>query len=98
LVNNENAEAIGAILTFAVLFVILYFLWYKLNINYFERRILKENTPYMNIPYDVTMQTGGIANFSQVENMQYCRYCGNMLTPNPNYCSKCGNRVDSSNE
>ena len=66
------------------LFILLFYysLWYRLNVKYFEKRILT----YSDSCYDIESETN---------KARFCIRCGNQLMPEDNFCYRCDSIVTS---
>ncbi len=83
----------------AVVLLILYFVWYHLNLKYFEKRILPmvytanicEEEPceklFFTEPDNKTM----------CDKPMFCRKCGNKLLVESKFCNKCGTEIIEEN-
>ena len=78
---NNDFDFGFALLMFIIMFALAFFLWYRLNIKYFEKRINTAKTPQVEgIPFETT-------------DIRYCTNCGNKLVENSNFCAMCGTQV-----
>ena len=87
----QNGFDVGTAFISALITVLIaYFAWYRLNMKYFNKRIVS--------PYDgadsfveATYTTQNVAR----ENAKpsFCRKCGNKLFDGAKYCGKCGTEV-----
>ena len=78
------------VLIFLICFLVLYFLWYRLNIKYFEKRRL----PYTSEIDDDRTETKTIeSNNSNKEKILFCRKCGKKLEEDAMFCNKCGTKI-----
>lgn len=77
-----------ALLIFVVCLIALYFLWYRLNINYFERRrlgyIQKDDEKENKISENRTKEEVKVL---------FCRKCGKKLEEDAVFCNKCGTKI-----
>jgi len=70
-----------AIIMFIIIFALAFFLWYRLNMKYFKKRVSTADTLQVEgLPWDTTVT-------------RYCTNCGNKLDESCNFCNKCGTRV-----
>lgn len=68
-----------ALIAFVIIFVFGYFLWYRLNVNYFKKRInaIEITTQTEDLPCNIAITC-------------YCTNCGKKLIDDNNFCGKCG--------
>ena len=106
----NSFEIWGAIIIALVIFAILYFAWFRTNIKYFERRIVKEvpetvncdlgsfprqpQSSYSNEIFKTYENSNDYGVMTQNNTVLYCRKCGNKLIPNSVFCNKCGFKID----
>lgn len=80
----------GAFIMFLIMFTIDYFIWYRLNVKYFEKRVLYPSFEPIGILKSEEVST-------PVENTeshsQFCRKCGARIVENSKFCSKCGTAI-----
>ena len=89
-----------AIIVFVIILVLGYFLWYRLNVKYFEKRILIADVgvvPTATIPNDAYVNNPVEAR-PNVNNINFCRKCGCKLPAGSVFCSNCGIRVVDDNQ
>ena len=77
---TSNLDIGVALLSFVIALLISYFVWYRLNIKYFRKRILL--TPE-NSQQEDTEKVGTL----------YCRVCGSILAKDAIYCKECGTKI-----
>ena len=83
-----------ALVVGAIIFVLGYLIWYRLNMKYFKKRLLVVTNDYfpneantnqfVNQNEDLTVDTGRI---------RFCRKCGEKLIDNSRFCRKCGTEI-----
>lgn len=87
----QNGFDIGiALICGIIILVIAFFVWYRLNIKYFNKRLIKaEYTPgnFDETPNNIQYE-GGEGNKTT-----FCRKCGNRLLDGSMFCDKCGTEV-----
>ncbi len=79
---NSNFNFGIAALSFAIYILLFYFIWYRLNMKYFKKRIIQvmaENTETQPETFD--------------EQIKYCRKCGQKLLDDATFCGMCGTEV-----
>ncbi len=91
----QNAFNISiAIITGGIILLIGYFLWYRLNIKYFRRRI--------NIVTNGCVQSDSVCQNNDVtrknDKVIFCRKCGERLADDAIFCSRCGTKVASNEQ
>lgn len=79
---NNNFDIGIALVVFVIILILSFFLWYRLNIKYFEKRI--------NV---ITSTPQGESCPIEMNDIRYCTKCGNALVEDSNFCSKCGTQV-----
>ena len=88
-----------ALLIFIVVLVISYFVWYKLNIKYFEKRIIRKNQENAElsseINHDITKVEELVETSANIK-VSYCRKCGAKLGEDALFCRKCGTKIENS--
>ncbi len=105
----EEFEIGSALAVSIVILVLGYFLWYRLNMKYFEKRILETvpNTDYTYsystpspTPPPVFVPTKASENNnintatgSTPPEVQFCRKCGTKLPEDAVFCCKCGTKT-----
>jgi len=85
----NNFELMPSLITGAVLLLLYYLLWYRLNIKYFKKRILTEAP--VTVSYDIYDNNSTLTASAQVK---YCSNCGNELVPNTVFCNNCGSKIN----
>ena len=80
-INNDFDFGV-ALVVFIIIFVLTFFLWYRLNVKYFEKRINA-----------VTNISQTEAHLNEQNEVRYCTNCGNKLVENSNFCGKCGTSI-----
>ena len=92
---NSSFEISSALVIFAIILVLDYFVWYRLNVKYFEKRILVSsnlNTEITN-NYQPDTYTHPHTQTSDNLNVCFCRKCGQKLACDSSFCSRCGTKV-----
>lgn len=94
---TSQFEIIPALVIFSIGLSVGYFTWYRLNVKYFEKRILV--TPNFDNGETNNYQQSTSANNAVVEAPEipqnnFCRNCGNKLIDGSRFCSKCGTKID----
>lgn len=79
---NSGFNLGSASLMFIIFFALSYFIWYRLNIKYFKKRIKVEPPAAKNEEpiYDTTAT-------------RYCTQCGNKIAVDSNFCGNCGCQI-----
>jgi len=80
---DNGFEIPTAVVSFIIVFAAGFFLWYRLNVKYFEKRIINE-------PSDSAQQT--------FKGVTECKSCGFKSTIPFNNCPKCGDYVYTKKE
>ena len=89
-------DFVYAYLWFAIMFVISFFLWYRLNVKYFKKRIVTipnytvNTMPFYQAPY-VNNQTGTT---NETYQNRFCSMCGTKLKQGSKFCHNCGAKVE----
>lgn len=89
----KNEFDIGVALVVGVIILLLgYFIWYRLNIKYFKKRINVITSDYLaDDPNCITeFNEEPIANTDRI---RFCRKCGEKLIDNSRFCRKCGTEI-----
>ena len=92
---NSSFEISSALVIFAIILILAYFVWYRLNVKYFEKRILVSsnlNTEITN-NYQPDTYTHPHTQTSDNLNVCFCRKCGQKLACDSSFCSRCGTKV-----
>ena len=88
----QNELNIGASLVIgAIIFLLGYLIWYRLNIKYFKKRLLAVTSDYLSNE----INTNQFVNQSEtltvdIDEIRFCRKCGEKLINNSRFCHKCG--------
>ena len=78
----QSGYEIGVGIIFALIVLLIsYFVWYKLNMKYFNKRILGAN----NIQYAYSDE--------ETTQIRFCRKCGQQLIDDSKFCSNCGTEI-----
>ncbi len=94
---KSGYDLLVAFIVFVVILVLAYFLWYRLNIKYFERRLsnLASDCP-LEQPHAKTqnpeLYKSGYTE-SSAPRMFFCRKCGTKLPENARFCIECGTEI-----
>lgn len=94
-INSGFAISVALIISIIIL-LIGYFVWYRLNVKYFEKRILKpgandfsyaaEHLPYIS-PNEKEQD------MPETNKIHFCRKCGEKLIVGSRFCRKCGTEI-----
>ena len=79
---NSNFNFEIAALGFAVCILLYYFVWYRLNMKFFKKRIVQE-----------WIENTEIQTETSNEQVKYCRKCGQKLIDDASFCGMCGTEV-----
>lgn len=96
---SRNMDFVQALLLTAFVFVICYFVWYKLNMKYFTKRLLTNSTNIL-----PAQEIDNVAGKKQemttmpIPRIQYCRHCGAKISGESNFCNICGVRIAEEGE
>ena len=71
-----------AFLVFIIVVLLHYFVWYKLNMKYFKKRIIQKRVENTEIQFETCE-----------EQVKYCRKCGQKLIDDASFCGMCGTEV-----
>lgn len=78
----QSGYEIGVGIIFALIVLLIsYFVWYKLNMKYFKKRILGAS----NLQY--------VCSDEETNKIRFCRKCGEQLIDDSKFCSKCGTEI-----
>ena len=80
---RDGLSGSDVLVFFAFNFALSFFLWFRLNVKYFERRRIKTTTN----------EPSQIENPCEVTVNHYCINCGSKLAENSNFCGNCGAKV-----
>lgn len=86
-----------ALLIFVIILVIGYFTWYRLNVKYFEKRIVRETAKSFEITKEINNEINNDEELliaSDSSPISYCRKCGCRLGEDALFCSKCGTKIE----
>lgn len=87
----QNGFELGVAFGFcAITLLIVHFTWYRLNLKYFNKRILP--TSYVTDTYEEVSDTEQ-DNTTESTKTVYCRKCGNKLLDEAKFCDKCGTEI-----
>ena len=92
---QSGGESGEAVTTFIVILGIGYLVWYRLNVKYFEKRMMKITADttapeFTQIPQSPQEPETAKANF--------CRICGEKLKKDSKFCYKCGTKIEAEAE
>ncbi len=93
---RNNFDIGLALVVFAIVFPLDYFVWYRLNVKYFEKRIIAATTNVASYESDTLQeasQSEQIKATSDADKIVFCRKCGEKLIENSQFCAKCGTQV-----
>lgn len=79
-----------------IMFLISYFVWYRLNVKYFEKRILLTPSDKTDFTTEILQERYNNKQINitpQTNKIQFCRKCGEKLIDNSKFCHKCGTNV-----
>ena len=109
----QNGLDLGsAVISFIIVLVISYFVWYRLNVKYFEKRLMQAEAnnivtapnytePAKPVPVKPAVEVTPIitnATASEPTKICFCRKCGKKLIDDSLFCRKCGTKVLSDTE
>ena len=89
----QNELNIGvALVVGAIILVLGYFLWYRLNMKYFKKRINVTTSNYFpdNSDHMTVLNEEPIVDTDKI---RFCRKCGEKLIDNSRFCRKCGTEI-----
>ena len=78
---QSDYEIVVAIIGALLMLLISYFVWYRLNVKYFRKRIIGNNATQYVSPKEETNK------------IRFCRKCGYELINDSDFCSHCGTRI-----
>lgn len=96
---SRDMDFVKALLLAAFIFVICYFVWYKLNMKYFTKRLLTNSTnilPAQEIDNDAGKKQE--ITTMPIPRIQYCRHCGAKISDESIFCNICGSRIAEESE
>lgn len=83
--SGNNFDILYLLFEFFLVLIIGYFVWYRLNMKYFNKRIVYiSDSPVEPSPNPIVHETPQIL---------FCRKCGAKLSEGSNFCNKCGTEV-----
>lgn len=85
-----------AVAAFLIILLIGYFLWYRLNIAYFKKRInavTGDSSVFATEEERPDIDNEQITTLSEPERICFCRKCGEKLLVGSKFCRKCGTEV-----
>ena len=80
-----------AVISAVILLVIAYFIWYRLNIKYFTKRVIIPASYAANAYESAAYTTQPVA--TEKVKTAFCRKCGNKLPEGAKFCNQCGTEV-----
>lgn len=83
-----------ALISAVIILVICYFVWYKLNMKYFTKRLVSNSTNILPLQ-EIDSEEIKTMTAPQV---QYCRYCGAKISGESIFCNICGSRIAEERE
>lgn len=92
----RNFDMISALIVFFVISIVLYFIWYRLNVKYFEKRLLPqrdETSASLGDAPSSGFHEGETGTAGESGQILFCRKCGAKFIANSKFCSRCGTRV-----
>lgn len=91
----QNELNIGvALIVGAIILVLGYFIWYRLNMKYFKKRILVATNAYVPIEINTNQSVQqGEDLMADADRIRFCRKCGEKLIHNSRFCRKCGTEI-----
>lgn len=91
----QNELNIGvALIVGAIILVLGYFIWYRLNMKYFKKRILVATNAYVPIEINTNQSVQqGEDLMADADRIRFCRKCGEKLIDNSRFCRKCGTEI-----
>ena len=91
----KNEFDIGvALVVSAIILVLGYFVWYRLNMKYFKKRIIVATNDYF--PHEANTNQFVYQNEEltvDTDRIRFCRKCGEKLIDNSRFCRKCGTEI-----
>lgn len=92
---RSGFDIVVALVVAAILFVLDFFIWYRLNIKYFRKRLLVSEYAVDNT---VVTQSYTANLIPEGAKTVFCRKCGAKLLDGARFCDKCGTEVIESGE
>lgn len=91
----QNELNIGvALIVGAIILVLGYLIWYRLNMKYFKKRILVATNAYVPIEINTNQSVQqGEDLMADADRIRFCRKCGEKLIDNSRFCRKCGTEI-----
>lgn len=87
---NNNFDIAIAIIYAAIYLVVGYFVWYRLNIKYFRKRLIG---PEYADDRNIVAQDYTESQKPESVKTVFCRKCGAKLIDGAKFCDKCGTKV-----
>ena len=78
--NSFNVDVALSYFVFSL--VLAYFIWYRINVKYFEKRIRADYA----IPQCKYI-------YHETSSIRYCTRCGNKIENDSNFCGRCGKQI-----
>lgn len=92
-INNDFNLGL-ALVMFLIIFTLAFFLWYRLNIKYFKKRIIVATNDYSSNGANTNQFVyPNKASIIDVDRIRFCRKCGEKLVDNSRFCRKCGTEI-----
>ncbi len=96
---SSDGDLMVAIACFLIYFLLFYFLWYRLNVKYFKKRMV---TVSFSVPeVNSICETREFSNGDVIETItsnsrkiSFCRKCGQKLSEDSRFCFKCGTKIN----
>ena len=89
---ENDYELADVFVAFGFMFLLCFFMWYRLNVKYFERR----TGPVMVVDADFSVMQlshAGADTPNTGEATIFCRKCGEKLIESSRFCQKCGTEI-----